>query len=51
MRQTVYIETTIPSYYFDARPTLEYEIKRTKEWWESERFIYDLITSELVMEE
>lgn len=51
MKPIVYIETTIPSYYFDERPTLAFEILRTREWWDEESKHYDLVTSELVLEE
>jgi predicted nucleic acid-binding protein len=49
MRPTVYIETTIPSYYFDRRPALDFEIRRTREWWDEERGDYELLTSEVVL--
>jgi len=51
MKPVVYIETTIPSYYYDQRPSLQFEIARTKEWWDEERLDYELITSEAVLEE
>lgn len=51
MRPIVYIETTIPSYYYDERPSLLLAIERTREWWDSERFEYELITSEPVLDE
>ncbi len=34
MRPTVYIETTISSYYFDQRPELAQDIQRTRGWWD-----------------
>ena len=51
MRPVTYIATTIPSYYFDERPSLEFEIRRTREWWNEERFDYELVTSEAVLAE
>lgn len=51
MKPVVYVETTIPSYYFDQRPEIQFEIGRTKEWWDEERFDYELISSEAVLEE
>ena len=51
MDPVVYIETTIPSYYFDSRPSLEFEIDRTREWWNEERYNYELVTSEVVLAE
>lgn len=51
MKPTVYIETTIPSYYCDTRPTLAKDIARTREWWDSERDAYECFTSLFVLEE
>ena len=51
MRPTVYIETTIPSYYCDERATHINEIKRTREWWDSERDQYECFISPIVLEE
>jgi hypothetical protein len=51
VKPVVYIETTIPSYYFDERSSIWFEIKRTQEWWDEERGDYELITSEVVLAE
>ena len=53
MQKRVYIETTIPSYYFEIRPEPEMVARRnqTREWWESEREHYELVTSVAVLEE
>ena len=51
MNPTVYIDTTIPSYYVDARQSLAVHIERTKEWWENERGAYEVFTSEFVLRE
>ena len=51
MKPTVYIETTIPSYYCDDRTTLAREIARTREWWDDERGDYECFISPLVVDE
>lgn len=51
MTPTVYIETTIPSYYFDERSALANEIARTREWWDEERDSYGCYVSAVVLEE
>ena len=51
MKKSVYLDTTIFSYYVDDRPELGVHIERTKEWWNKEKHIYDLYLSELVLME
>ena len=51
MRATVYIETTVPSYYCDNRPVLAADIARTRQWWDEERRDYDCFISEVVLSE
>lgn len=51
MKPTVYIETTIPSYYYDEREVIAKEISRTREWWDAERDGYECFTSPVVFEE
>jgi hypothetical protein len=51
MRPTVYIETTIPSYYCDHRPELAADIERTRQWWDAERGRYECFISEIVLNE
>lgn len=51
MRPTIYIETTIPSYYCDSRPALETDIARTREWWNRERGAYECFISPVVLDE
>jgi hypothetical protein len=50
---TVYIETTIPSYYFETRTTAQAIAWRraTRVWWDMYRSRYKLITSRYVLEE
>ena len=54
MKSTVYIESTIPSYYV-ARPgrdiiSLAHQ-EITRIWWEEHREKYDIYISQLVLEE
>lgn len=51
MRPTVYIETTVPSYYCDERIELAADIARTREWWDEERQDYECFASAIVLEE
>ena len=51
MRPTVYIETTVPSYYCDERTAHVNEINRTREWWDTERDTYECFISPVVLEE
>ncbi len=51
MKPTVYIETTIPSYYCDDRSELRNEIARTREWWDRERLDYEGFISLVVLDE
>jgi len=39
MLKKVYLDTTIPSFYYENRTNLEFESKITKQWWDEERFI------------
>jgi predicted nucleic acid-binding protein len=50
---SVYIETTIPSYYFETRRTHEAITWRaaTRRWWEQARSAYELVTSGFVIDE
>jgi hypothetical protein len=49
----VYIETTVPSFYFDTRadPTIVAWRRSTRRWWDRYRHRYDLVTSEAVIAE
>jgi hypothetical protein len=49
----VYIETTIPSYYFETRTSIRALAWReaTRRWWTRHRSHYQLVTSEFVLNE
>jgi hypothetical protein len=50
---TVYIETTVPSYYHETRRTPEAIMWRsaTRTWWDLHRHRYELATSDFVIAE
>jgi predicted nucleic acid-binding protein len=49
MKPSVYVDTTIPSYYVDEREELRLHIERTRQWWDHERSHYDVYVSDLVL--
>jgi hypothetical protein len=53
MKQTVYVETTIPSYYYNSRTTPEIVVlaQWTRDWWDNQRAKYELVTSSAVIDE
>lgn len=53
MLTRVYIETTIPSFYCDARtaPAVRLRKEWTRLWWRSAKQQHELVTSEAVLEE
>lgn len=53
MTSTVYIETTIPSFFYSVRTEPQMVVVRdwTREWWRSERQNYVLLSSVVVLEE
>lgn len=50
MQRKVYIETTIPSYYYETREDIKSLAWRqiTREWWAKYRRFYDMVSSEMV---
>ena len=53
MKETVYVETSIPSFYHEARTQPEMVVRRewTRQWWEAARGRYELVTSPAVVNE
>ena len=49
--ETVYLDTTIPSFYFDERESFRNWIEETQRWWKEESFRYELWVSDAVIEE
>ena len=51
MKQSVYLDTTIPSYYFDSRVSLSIYVEATRFWWSGERQNFDIYTSDYTLVE
>lgn len=45
MKEIVYIETTIPSFYYDERPDCIRRRNLTREWWDTQRKNFQCYTS------
>jgi predicted nucleic acid-binding protein len=46
MKKEVYLDTTIPSYYYDDREETAFLIKATKSWFRNEEKLYEISISE-----
>lgn len=46
MKKSVYLDSTIPSYLFDRRKSLQTYTEITKRWWEEERENYRIFVSD-----
>lgn len=53
MMRTVYVETSIPSFYYEMRTEPELVVRRewTREWWNLAQERYELVTSPTVVDE
>ncbi|MCX6875149.1 MAG: type II toxin-antitoxin system VapC family toxin [Verrucomicrobia bacterium] len=53
MNQLIYVETSIPSFYFETRPGAQMQARRewTREWWELAKWQDALFTSAVVITE
>ena len=53
MHKSVYIETSIPSFYFEIRPEPEMVARRnwTRDWWDNHSHNYELVISDPVLDE
>ena len=53
MNQLIYVETSIPSFYFETRPEVQMQARRewTREWWELAKWQDVLFTSAVVVAE
>lgn len=45
IKNTVYFDTTIPSYLFDERESIKYLCEITRKWWEEEKGNYEIYVS------
>ena len=53
MKKSIYIETTIPSFYYETRTEPEMVARKnwTRDWWNNHRKSYTIATSEAVLNE
>jgi hypothetical protein len=51
MKKTVYLDTTIPNYYFDERESLKAFVEITRMWWQKERDNFSIWISEETLNE
>ncbi len=51
MKEKVYLDSTIPSYYFDKRESLATFTEITRKWWSEMSDNYDLFISDSVLQE
>ena len=51
MSKTVYIDTTIPSYYFDESEKLKFQSQITQKWFKDEADAYTVFLSEATINE
>jgi len=51
MKEKVYLDSSIPSYYFDERESLANFIEVTKLWWSEMAGFYEVFISDAVLEE
>ncbi len=53
MKKRVYIETSIPSFYYENRTDAAAVARRdwTRQWWDNHRHAYELVTSQAVVDE
>jgi len=53
MLKKIYIETTIPSFYYNQRPGADMVARMTwtREWWDEHRVAYDVVSSTAVVNE
>lgn len=53
VKPCVYVETTIPSFYHEARtlPAIQVRKEWTRQWWHEAPGVYELVTSPAVLDE
>ena len=53
MKSSVYIETTIPSFYYETRESAEFIAMKnwTRQWWDARRAFFVCYTSIAVLDE
>jgi hypothetical protein len=51
MKEKVYFDSTIPSYYFDTRESLAVFTAITRKWWTEMSASYDVLIFDAVLQE
>jgi hypothetical protein len=53
MGKLIYVDTTIPSFYYETRRAVEVQIRRkwTRQWWDMPKPVDTLVTSFVVIQE
>lgn len=51
MQRTVYLDATIPNYFFDTRKSLKTFVEITQKWWKEEKESFDIWISEETLNE
>ena len=51
MKKTVYLDSTIPSYYFDERESLSFQSKITVKWFKEEANNFKILLSQITLNE
>jgi predicted nucleic acid-binding protein len=51
MKEKVYLDSTIPSYYFDQRDSIANFIEITNKWWKEMSPEYDIFLSDAVLQD
>ena len=49
MNKTVYLDATVPSYYYEERPELTAFIDITKKWWDTQKENYEVFISDYIL--
>lgn len=50
-RPRVYLDSTVPSYYFDERAAILNYVQDTRHWWDEESSAYELWVSQMTLRE
>lgn len=51
MKEKVYLDSTVPSYYFDRRESLKAFTEVTRKWWSEMASYYELYIADAVLQE
>lgn len=51
MKKSVYLDSTIPNYYWDERTSIKLFVEITRKWWDTERDNYTIYISDYTLVE